>query len=292
MEKNNILITGGAGFIGSNLAKKLLILYPKINITILDNFFTGQVENIFSIINNITLVTGNTWDISTLFPTQHFDIVFHFGEYSRIVTSFDNIDYLTKTNLYGTIQVLEMCRKWNAKIIYSASSSKLGNGGKDENISPYAWVKSKIVELIKNYNNWYNLQYEICYFFNVYGQGQIMSGEYATVIGIFTRQYKKNEILTVVSPGTQTRDFTHVDDIIDGVIKSSSKNMNKEWYLRTGENISIIDIANMFDSKWELVPERKGERFNSVYFPTDTQKILNWKPKWSINKWIEQIKNK
>ena len=195
-----------------------------------------------------------------------------------------------KTNLHGTSRILEMCRKWKSKLIYSASSSKFGNNGEDENLSPYSWAKSKIVELIKNYNKWYGLQYEICYFFNVYGPNQITEGDYATVIGIFDRQQKNGEHLTVVSPGTQSRDFTHVYDVVAGVIKTVGINLNREWMLRSGVNYKIIDVAKMFCDKIKMIPERRGERFTSEEFYSDTESTLSWSPNINLNDWV--IKNK
>lgn len=288
----HILVTGGAGFVGSNLIKQLLKDHPQSHITSLDNYWTGKKENHIDS-PRVKYVTGHTWDIDEIYSNEPgvFDLVFHFGEYSRIVKSFDDVDYVMRTNLHGTTRILEKCRKWGAKLIYSASSSKFGNDGKDENLSPYSWAKSKIVELIKNYNEWYGLQYEICYFFNVYGPGQITSGDYATVIGIFERQYMADELMTVVSPGTQTRDFTHVYDIVRGVSKAVNMNMNKEWHLRSGKNVSIIDVANMYEKgKWNLIPERRGERFTSEEFPSDTNEVLNWQPEESLEEWINSVK--
>jgi UDP-glucose 4-epimerase len=286
----NILVTGGAGFIGSNLIKKLLKEHPDTEITVLDNHFTSDKSNHLKS-KNIKYVEGNTWDIDNYFGlSKPFDVVFHFGEYSRIDKSFDDVGYVMKSNLYGTTKILEYCRKWGAKLIYSASSSIFGNDGEDENLSPYAWGKSKIVELIKNYNKWYGLQYEICYFFNVYGPGQIMKGDYATVIGIFERQYKNNEPLSVVEPGIQSRDFTHVYDAVDGVIKTVNTNLNKEWMLRTGVNHKIIDIAKMFSDNIIMLPERRGERFISKEFYSDTEKILKWGPKHKLKDYIDSIK--
>jgi UDP-glucose 4-epimerase len=288
-----ILVTGGAGFIGSNLIKHLLKEYKEVEkIVVLDNMFTGKEENKIDH-KKVIYIESPTWDIDKFFSDKEglFDTVFHFGEYSRIVKSFNDSQYVMKTNLHGTTCILEKCRKWGAKLIYSASSSKFGNDGKDENLSPYSWVKSKIVELIKNYNDWYNLQYEICYFFNVYGPGQITSGDYATVIGIFENQYLNGEAMTVVSPGTQTRDFTHVYDVVRGVGKAATIEMNKEWHLRSGKNISIIDVANLYSKgDWHLIPERRGERFTSEEFPSDTNKVLQWEPQESLEEWIGLIK--
>ena len=186
-------------------------------------------------------------------------------------------------------KILDYCRKYGSKLIYSASSSKFGNNGRDENLSPYAWSKSKMVELIKNYNRWYNLQYEICYFFNVYGPNQITEGDYATVIGIFERQHKNNEPLSVVEPGIQSRDFTHVYDVVEGVIKTVDMNMNREWMLRSGVSYKIIDVAKMFTDNIIMLPERRGERFMSEEFYNDTEEVLGWKPKHRLE---DYIKNK
>ena len=282
----NILVTGGAGFIGSNLIRGLL-KKNEYNITSLDCYLTGNQSNHHP---GVSYVEGHTSDIAKIFKNEIFDIIFHFGEYSRIVYSFEDIKLVSDSILVGTPRVFEFARQMNAKVIYSASSSKFGNNGKDENLSPYSWMKAKMVELLKNYNYWYNLKYEICYFFNVYGPNQIYEGKYATVIAIFERQYKNNEKLTVVKPGTQTRDFTHVNDITRGVIKTLDLDLNHEWHLRSGKNISIIDVANRF-GEWYLVDERKGERFTSEEFPSDTNEKLNWSPKHKLFDWIDEVKS-
>ena len=298
----NVLVTGGAGFVGSNLIKHLKENNPNIKITSLDNYFTGKKEHH---IPGVEYVYGNTWEAKEKFEKlkeeEYFDTVFHFGEYSRIVQSFDDIEYVAQTNMAGTPQILELCKKWNAKLIYSASSSKFGNDGKDENLSPYAWMKAKMVEYIKNYNEWFGLEYQICYFFNVYGPGQIMTGDYATVIGIFERQYNAGQKCTVVEPGTQSRDFTHVNDIVSGVVKSAEylhtavndnhDSIGREWYLRSGVERSIIDVAEMY-GEWEFIPERRGERLNSTTIDNDTCERLGWKPTHSLEEWIESVKIK
>ena len=287
----NILVTGGAGFIGSNLIKHLIKKYPSANITALDNYFTGKKENH---VEGVTYIHGNTWNADMIFQDlkeeEYFDTVFHFGEYSRIVQSFNDVDFVHKSILSGTPTILQLCRKWAAKLIYSASSSKFGNDGKDENLSQYSWMKSKMVELIKNYGEWFNLKYEICYFFNVYGPGQIMTGDYATVVGIFERQWKNGKKCTVVTPGTQSRDFTHVEDIVSGLSITALRDDNYEWHLRSGINVSIIDLAEMY-GEWEIIPERRGERFTSEEFPSDTEEKLGWKPNWKVDDWVKLIKN-
>lgn len=283
----NILVTGGAGFVGSNLIKRLVEIYPESNILSVDNYFTGKESN------HVDGVNYENKSVREFLESGHDfkpDIVFHFGEYSRVVTSFDDIEYLIDTNLYSTAMLIERCKQWGSKLIYSASSSKFGNEGKDENLSPYAWVKAKMVELIKNYDKWYGLNYEIVYFYNVYGPGQIEEGDYATVIGIFERQYRNGEKITVVSPGTQERDFTHIDDIVDGTIKVSQKSLNHEWYLRKGQPKTIIQIAELF-GEWVMVEERKGERQTADVIESDTEKLLNWKPKQKVEDYIKKIKS-
>ena len=284
----NVLVTGGAGFIGSNLIKYLKELNPEIKITSLDTYFTGKKENH---IVDVEYRHGHTSNARDIFKdSEPFDTVFHFGEYSRIVQSFEDIQIATESILTGTPVILELCREWGAKLIYSASSSKFGNNGVDENLSPYSWMKSKMVELIKNYGEWFNLQYEICYFFNVYGPNQITVGDYATVVGIFERQLIEGNNLTVVSPGTQSRDFTHVNDVVKGLYKSSRKNDNHEWYLRSGVDVTMVTLADMFDSPYSFIPKRRGERFASERFHSDTNERLDWIPTESLQDWINTIK--
>ena len=271
-----ILVTGGAGYVGSNLVKHLK-KHTNATITSLDNYFTGQEVNH---IKGVEYIQDCTWKINEL-PKQ--DIVYHFGEYSRVVPSFKDVDYLMTTNLWGTSRVLEQCKKWDAKLIYSASSSKFGG---NENLSPYSWVKAKMVELIKNYSEWYKLKYEICYFYNVYGKNHISEGDYATVIGIFEKQYKKNTALTVVGDGKQSRQFTHIDDIVNALDKVRMKDNNKEWYLSSDVEYKIIDVAKMFTDNIKFIPERKGERYKAISIKNDTKEVLNWKIKNNLKDYI------
>lgn len=281
-----ILVTGGAGFVGTNLIQELAKDAKNV-ITSLDCYFTGKIENH---VLGVNYVNGYTWDIDKIFENEKFDIIYHFGEYSRIVHSFNDINFVSESILRGTPKVFEFANKNKAKVIYSASSSKFGNKGKDENLSPYAWMKSKMVELLKNYNTWFNLQYEISYFFNVYGPKQIYDGNYATVVAIFERQFRNNEKLTVVNPGTQSRDFTHVNDIVSGLLSIEKQNLNNEWHLRSGKNVNIIELAEMFSTEWEFIPERRGERFTSETFSSNTEELLDWKPKQELQEWVETVK--
>ena len=275
-----ILVTGGAGYVGSNLVKHLK-KHTNATITSLDNYFTGQEANH---IKGVEYIQDCTWKINEL-PKQ--DIVYHFGEYSRVVPSFKDVEYLMTTNLWGTSRVLEQCKQWNAKLIYSASSSKFGG---NENLSPYSWVKAKMVELIKNYSEWYGLKYEVCYFYNVYGKNHISEGDYATVIGIFEKQYKEGKALTIVGDGKQSRQFTHIDDIVNALDKVRKRDSNKEWYLSSDVEYKIIDVAKMFSDNIEFIPERKGERYKATTIQNDTKKVLNWQIKNNLKDYINGTK--
>ena len=281
-----ILVTGGAGFVGSRLLK-YLSTNPKYKLTSLDNYFTGRLQNHTY---NVKYIKGNTWEADKIFKGETFDIIYHFGEYSRISTSFDDIKLLNKSILQGTPVILELAKKWNAKLIYSASSSGLGNNGLDQNLSPYSWMKSKMIELIKNYNKWFGLEYQICYFYNVFGPGQITEGKYATVIGIFQQQYNDKKPLTIVSPGTQKRIFTHIDDIVNGLVKVlNTETKNHEWYLRSEESISILNLCKLFNTKYKIIPERLGERNNAQIKKNDTKTTLNWNTIYNIRDYVKSV---
>lgn len=284
----NILITGGAGFIGSNLAKELLKTNNKI--ISLDNYSTGSTNNHIDN-TNITYINGNTWDILDIFDLKNFkpELIFHFGEFSRIPQSFDEPSKVFKSNSLGTQQILQYAVMNNSKLIYSGSSAIFGNNGDDQNLNPYAWTKSKNIELIHNYKDWFNLNFAICYFYNVYGNGQITKGTYATVIGIFEDQYKNNQPLTIVKPGSQSRIFTHIDDIINGVLLISKNGIGNGYHLGAKKCLSILEVAKMFDTEYIFIKERKGERNTSLLHSDKTEIELGWKAKNKLYDYIKGI---
>jgi UDP-glucose 4-epimerase len=290
--KKQIVITGGLGFIGSNFAKYLDKKLKNYQIIIFDKL--KKNKNFLKFKNNrLILINANTVDIAKkLLNYKNIEVIFHFGEFSRIVQSFKYEKECFFSNTIGTYNVFKFCKDRNIKIIYSASSSKFGNSGKNENLSPYSWTKSKNIELIKNFNIWYGLKYEIIYFYNVYGPGQSRSGKLAAVIGIFEGQYLNNKPLTVVHPGNLRRDFTHIDDITQGTYLVWKKKLNREYFLGTGNIYSILDIAKLFEHKIKFIPSRAGERFSSNRINNDTFKILGFKPKIKIKSYIKNFVKK
>ena len=215
--------------------------------------------------------------------------MFHFAEFSRIVPSFDNYDTCIKTNTYGTFEVIKFCLQKKAKLIYSASSSTIGN---NKFLSPYSWSKYANNELIKNFSKWFGLKYVIVYFYNVYGPNQITKGHMSAVIGIFEKQYLLGKPLTVVKPGTQKRDFTHVEDIANGTYLAATKSLNSEFHLGSGKNYSIIEVAKMFKSKYKLVSERPGERFYSLSKSNKAKIQLKYRIKNDLKSYITNFINK
>ena len=282
--KNKFLIIGGAGFVGSHLCLKLSS-NPNNLVWSLDNYFTGSIKNHTE---NVKYIKGNSSEIFNLIDFKP-DFIFHLGEYSRVERSFDDFNLLWEYNKLGTYKVVEFASKNNCKLIYTGSSTKFGDNGDNKNESPYAWSKHSNTEFIINYSKWYDLDYAITYFYNVYGGNEISSGKYATLVGIFKNRMKNNLPLEVVLPGTQKRNFTYIDDIISGLILVGEKGKGDGYGIGSPESYSIIEIANMFGGEILMIPKRKGNRLTADLIVEKT-KSLGWKCQNSISDYIIKIK--
>ena len=282
--KKKILVTGGAGFVGSHLCERLA-QNENNEVYSLDNYFTGSKANHVA---NVTYIEGLTANISELITFTP-DMVYHLGEYSRVEQSFDDIEKVWKFNKDGIFAVLEFVRQAGCKILYAGSSTKFGDGGLGRSASPYAWTKATNTELVMNYGNWFNVPYAITYFYNVYGPREIQTGKYATLIALFKEKMKNGEPLTIVSPGNQKRNFTHIDDIINGLILVGENGYGDEFGIGSPEAYSIKEIAEMFGGKIEMLPERKGNRMTADVMTAKTE-ALGWKPTRTIGKYIEEMR--
>ncbi len=262
--KNIIVVTGGAGFVGSNLIE-LLLKKTHLNIISIDNYSSGIKKNHIKN-KRVKYLKGHTKNISLILKNSKNKInsIFHFGEFARIYQSFLKFNQCYESNTIGTKEVFKFCLDNKVKLIYSATSASLGNRGADKNLSPYAFTKSKNLELLENLKQWFGFKYEVIYFYNVYGPRQICIGDMATVIGIFETQYKKNLPLSVVRPGLQTRRFTHITDTIKICYHAWKKNKCRHYSISNRKSYSILTVAKMFRSKIIYLPKRKGERYASA----------------------------
>ena len=263
LNKNTIIVTGGAGFVGSNLISYLL-KKTKLNIISIDNYSSGLKKN-HNKNKRVKYIKANTRDIFKLIRNpKKIKAVFHFGEFARIYQSFINMNECIESNTIGTNSIFNFCLKNKIKLIYSATSASLGNKGKDKNLSPYAFTKAKNLELLENLRKWFNFEFEVIYFYNVYGPKQISKGKMSTVIGIFEEAYKKKKPLPVVKPGTQTRRFTHIDDTVRVCYIAWKKNLSRHYSISSKKSYSIIEVAKMFKSKIKYLNRRPGERYASA----------------------------
>tara|TARA_B100000767_G_scaffold31262_1_gene26838 strand:- start:499 stop:1404 length:906 start_codon:yes stop_codon:yes gene_type:complete len=288
--KNIIIVTGGAGFVGSNL---ILLLLKKTTdkIISIDNYSTGVKKNHIKNIR-IKYIKGNTKNISTILKNKKDKIktIFHFGEFSRIYQSFLKMNECIESNTVGSNAVFNFCLKNKIKLLYSATSASLGNKGKDKNLSPYAFTKSKNLEMLENLKKWFNMKYDIIYFYNVYGPGQICEGPMATVIGIFENYYKKNKPLPIVKPGKQSRRFTHIKDTVEICYQAWKKNNCHHYSISSKKTYTIVQVAKLFKSKTRYLPPREGERYASALTSmSSSNKIYKHFGKIELQKYVHDF---
>lgn len=284
---SNILVTGGAGFVGSHLCERLVA--DGHTVTSLDNYFTGTVANH---VDGVKYIQGSTKDIDSLIRFNP-DIIYHLGEYARVEQSFDDIDLVWEYNKDGTFAVLEFVRKTGAKLVYSGSSTKFADDETGANQSPYAWSKATNTELVMNYGEWFGIDYAITYFYNVYGGREIKTGKYATVVALFLEKARNGEPITVVSPGTQQRNFTYIDDIVNGIVLVGEKGEGDGYGIGSDKAYTITQIAEEIAVKGDkpviqYLPERPGNRMKGDV-RTGKTKALGWVEKGDLMNYIREL---
>ena len=292
MSDKKIIVTGGAGFVGTNLIK-LILNKTNYKVISIDNYSSGTKKNHIKNLR-VKYLKGDTADIEKLIKKpRSIKSVFHFGEFARIYQSFLNMNECMKSNSIGSNSIFNFCLKNKIKLIYSATSASLGNKGKDKNLSPYAFTTAKNLEILENLKKWFNFKYEVIYFYNVYGPHQICRGPMSTVIGIFEDHYKRKKALPVVRPGTQSRRFTHIDDTTNVCFLAWKKNLCRHYSISNKKSYSILDVAKFFDSKIKYLPKRAGERYASALTNKNlSNKIYKYFGKISLRKYVQEfIKN-
>ena len=288
--KNIIIVTGGAGFVGSNLIS-LLLKKTKFKIISIDDYSTGKKKNHLKD-QRVTYIKENTKNINIILKKKINKIktVFHFGEFSRIYQSFLKMNECINSNTIGSHEVFNFCLSNKIKLIYSATSASIGNKGNDKNLSPYAFTKAKNLELLENLKKWFNFKFEIVYFYNVYGPGQIKTGPMSTVIGIFEEQFKKKIPLTIVKPGLQSRRFTHINDTIEACYYAWKKNKSKHYSISNRKSYTIIEVAKLFNTKIKFLPPREGERYASALTSMNlSNKVYKMFGKIDLKDYVENI---
>ena len=291
MSKKKIVVTGGAGFVGTNLIK-LLLKRTTYNIISIDNYSSGKKNNHIKD-SRVKYIKGETQNIfKILKKTKNINSLFHFGEFARIYQSFSYMNDCINSNSVGTNAVFNFCLKNKIKLIYSATSASLGNKGDDKNLSPYAFTKAKNLELLENLKKWFKFRYEIIYFYNVYGPYQICRGKMSTVIGIFEDHFKRGKPLPVVKPGTQSRRFTHINDTVEVCYVAWKKNLCRHYSIANKSSYSIIQVAKMFNSRIKYLPKRLGERYVSALTNKNlSNKIYKYFGKINLKDHIKDVIN-
>lgn len=282
LKNKQILITGGLGFVGSNLVK---YLSKNNNIYVIDNLFSGSLKNKHKNVLYFKAEAANINKLKKIKNTK-FDYIFHLGEYSRVEQSYEDIDKVIELNIKSFYEVVKFAKKKKCKLIYSGSSTVFGKYKSETDFSPYSWSKKINIDFLKRYSEWYKLNYAIAYFYNVYGDNEIGKGKYATVIAKFIKMKNQNrKFLPITSPGTQKRNFTHINDVISGLEIVALHGIGDEYGIGSNKSYSIIELAKLMNMKYTLTPPKKGNRLQGK-LKTEKLKKLGWKPSFNLRDFL------
>ncbi|ASG68513.1 NDP-sugar dehydratase or epimerase [Francisella halioticida] len=282
--RKKILVTGGAGFIGTHLCE-ILLQDDSNEVYSLDNYFTGSEQNH---VTGVNYIKGSSLDIASLITFSP-DMIYHLGEYSRVEQSFEDFEKILDFNKNGTLAVLEFVRKHKCRLLYAGSSTKFGDNGENSNASPYSWSKSSNTLLVKNYGEWFSIDYVITYFYNVYGPREINTGKYATLIALFKEKMKNKDLLTIVKPGNQKRNFTHVTDTVKALVLIGKYGYGDEYGIANPKSYTILEVAKLFGGDIKMLPPRKGNRMIASVI-SDKTIALGWKPQISLENYIDECR--
>lgn len=276
-----ILVTGGAGLVGTRLCARLLEEGNRV--ISLDNYFAGSRSNHIA---GVDYREGHTKDIAAHIPETP-DLIYHLGEYARVEQSLLEPEIVRDLNVVGTAAVVEYWRQKKCKLVYAGSSTKFGDGGKAREATPYASSKAANTELVKRVGEETGLPYAITYFYNVYGPGE-RAGIYGTVIEAFKQMYLHGEPLAVTAPGTQERNFTHVDDIVDALVLVGEKGQGDEYGLGRDQAYTIREVAELFGGEIVMLPPRAGNRMQSA-LDTEKTRSLGWQPRRDLPTYVREF---
>jgi len=280
-----ILITGGAGYIGSNLISAILKNSDNPRITSIDNYTSGKLKNHHPGVEYINLSTEKIFELNSF----DFDYIYHFGEYSRVENSFTFINDIFESNLVGTSKVLNFWTRTNAKLIYSGSSTKFAKYTPEDRETPYAISKRINSELVKGFGHSLNKHFSIVYFYNVFGKNENYSDKYGTVISRFLKLKMEGKILPVNLPGTQKRNFTYIDDTINGILLASRDGNGDGYGIGNDKSYTILDLAKLFESEIKYCPEQSGNR-ESALIVNEKLKNLGWSTSMDLEEYIKFLK--
>jgi len=285
-EKKKILITGGAGFIGSHLAENLLEM--KAEVVSLDNYLSGHKKNH---LNGVSYIEGDVNNIVDILGSEKFDYIFHFGEYSRVEQSLVE-PQVALSNIYKPFtSLLQFWQSSGAKLIYSGSSTKFSNNGQGQHLSPYTAAKFLNTELLIDYARWYSLPFAILYFYNVFGGRELRNGKYSTVIGKFKELVSEGAtMLPISAPGTQLRNFTHITDIVDGILLTGAKGYGEGYGIGGDKAYSILDVCKFFGCEPEFQESSPANRMNGE-LKTEKIKLLGWSQEHFLEEHIKMFLN-